>query len=121
MIKAVYINPFEQEIELVDLSLKDNDLVLEECYKLLDCDLVEFVYSRDHKLLIVDEEGLLKENNLPFKIEGIGQEYFVGKALLVNETEGCCYSGITQTEFIDIKERITFPTIKQIKEELIRR
>ena len=121
MIKAIFINPFDKEVKLIDLSLKNNDLVLEECYKLIDCDLVEFVYSRDHRLLIVDEEGLLKEGNLPFKVEGVGQEYFVGKALIVNETTECSYSSITSKEFEELQNKISFPTVEEIRNRLERR
>lgn len=90
-IKALFINPFapllSNRVEVVDLKVKEKGyLDLEECYKILDCDLVQFVYTHQNKILIVDEEGLLKENQF-FKIDNVGQQYFVGKALLVEVSD----------------------------------
>lgn len=117
-IKALFINPFasllSNRVEVIDLKIKENgDLDLEECYKILDCNLVQFVYTHQNKILVVDEEGLLKEN-LFFKIDNVGQQYFVGKALLVE------YSEENNEKFIDFNKQdrdlfnISFPNIKRI-------
>ena len=117
-IKAILINPFSQflskRVEEIDLKIKENgDLDLEECYKILDCDLVQFVYTHQNKVLVVDEEGLLKEN-LFFKIDNVGQQYFVGKALLVEISED------DNEKFVDFNEQdrdlynITFPSAAEV-------
>lgn len=41
MIQALFIDPELKEVKTVELTEKDNDIDLEECYKLLNCDLVE--------------------------------------------------------------------------------
>ena len=118
VIKALFINPFapllSNRVEVIDLKVKENgDLDLEECYKILDCDLVQFVYTHQNKILIVDEEGLLKEN-LFFKIDNVGQQYFVGKALLVE------YSEENNEKFIDFNKQdrdlfnISFPKTEDV-------
>lgn len=116
-IQAIFIDPFEQESKIVELNIKDNDIILEDCYKLLECDLVEFVYFGDKEILIVDEEGLLKENR-PFKLEGVGQQYFMGRALIVQEKGERCV-GLDEDKIQNLLSRVSFPTIQEIKEALL--
>lgn len=109
-IKAVLINPFKKSISLIDLKKKGDEIDLEHCHYLLDCDLVTFVYAKGNKLLVVDEEGLLKENNKPFKIDKVGQEYFVGKALLVQENQQIP-TDLNEQELPFLKNKISFPKV----------
>lgn len=56
--KVIFINPEEQaviEIELPDLNLKT-------FYNLMDCDLITCVQINDTDDIVVDDEGLLKDN-----------------------------------------------------------
>jgi hypothetical protein len=115
-VKAILINPFKKSVSIVDLQKEGNEMSLKHCYYLLDCDLVEFVYLKGNKILVVDEEGLLKTNK-PFKFKGAGQEYFMGKALIVQENQQTP-TDLNEQEFPYIEKRISFPTIEQIKEEL---
>lgn len=50
-------------------------------YKLMDCDLIEFVYLPHGNMLLVDEEGLLKPNRM-FDIQG-ALRAIAGKAIMV--------------------------------------
>ena len=83
---GVLIDPTSRSIKLVEVSEK---VSLKECYKLLECDMIEmanpnstFVDWRD--TLIVDEEGLLKEGQEFFKL---GVQAYAGKGLLLATTE----------------------------------
>ena len=83
-VKAIYINPKFNTVVQTNLEVKeDNDFELEQCYKLIGCDLVEFVYTRNREILVVDEEGLLKDDQFFFKIKGIGQEVFAGSGIII--------------------------------------
>lgn len=116
-IKAIFIDPMNEEAKTVELNIKDNDIILEDCYKLLECDLVEFVYFDDKEILIVDEEGLLKENR-PFKLEGVGQQYFMGKALIVQEKGERCV-GLDEDKIENLLSKVSFPTIQEVGEALL--
>lgn len=106
-VKAILINPFKKTISLIDLKKDGDEIDLDHCYELLNCDLVEFVYMKGNKILVVDEEGLLKENNMPFKIDNVGQEYFVGKALIVQENQQIP-TDLNEQELPFLKNKISF-------------
>lgn len=67
------------------------DFTLEECYKHIGCDMVELVNLRDGRILIVDEEGLLKSdfvvNHEASKLarKARASEGIVGNAILCPE------------------------------------
>ena len=72
IVNGVLIDPTSRSVKLVEVSEK---VSLKECYKHLECDLIEmanpnstFVDWRD--TLIVDESGLLKDGQEFFKIGG---------------------------------------------------
>ena len=118
-IKALLINPFSvmnsNKLELVDVPVDpkcNNEFDLHSCYKIIDCDLVEFVH---HKLidymLVVDEEGLLKSEQEFFRVPRCGQEIFCGKALMFKSDENQNY--IDMTEEDKTKLNIQFLTREQ--------
>lgn len=109
-VKAVLINPFKKSISLINLKKDRDEIDLDHCYELLDCDLVNFVYIKGNKILVVDEEGLMKENNMPFKIDKVGQEYFVGKALIVQENQQIP-TDLNKQELPFLKNKISFPQV----------
>lgn len=109
-VKAVLINPFKKTISLIDLKKDGDEIDLKHCYELMDCTFVTFVYAKGNKLLVVDEEGLMKENNMPFKIDKVGQEYFVGKALLVQENQQIP-TDLNEQELPFLKNKISFPQV----------
>ena len=110
-IKAIFIDPDNKTVSTVELTPKDGDIDLEECYKLMECNLVEFVYFGEKEILILDEEGLLRDK-IPFFIEGVGQQYFCGKALIVQEDDEVCTS-VEEDRIEAIVKMISFPEIEE--------
>ena len=103
-VKALFIDPFKRDIKLVDLEIdEENELVLKELYKFLDCELVEVVHLEGNRILIVDEEGLLKTDLRFFSLNdeiaksGSNQGYYAGKALIVDyiNSEPVDFKGMT--------------------------
>ena len=47
--------------ELTEVAPNEKEVTLKELYDLCSCDLVECVYLPNNKIMIVDEEGKLKE------------------------------------------------------------
>ena len=120
-VKAIYINPKFNTVVQTNLEVKeDNDFELEQCYKLIGCDLVEFVYTRNREILVVDEEGLLKDldNQSFFKIEGIGQEVFAGSGIII-KIDNTEYEIPIDYDIEDFKSQYTveFPTALEILKE----
>ena len=115
-VKAIYINPKFNTVVQTNLEVKeDNDLELEQCYKLIGCDLVEFVYTRNREILVVDEEGLLKDDQFFFKIKGIGQEVFAGSGIII-KIDNTEYEIPIDYDIKDFKSQYTveFPTPLEI-------
>ncbi len=115
-ITALLIDPDAKEVKTVELETKQGDISLEHCYKLMNCDLVTFVYFGKNEILICDDEGLLKENN-PFLLSGVGQEIYVGKCLVVAERGEKCI-GLTLEQIIDVKNKVTFPVVTEEEESV---
>lgn len=61
--KAVLIT---EEGELKPLTLKGRTFTLEELYELLHCEMVQVVVTRSGMILIVDEEGKLRDKEQNF-------------------------------------------------------
>lgn len=110
-IQALFIDPDAKKVETVQLREKLGDIDLEECYDLLECDLVEFVYFGNREILIVDEEGLVRNKEV-FKLEGVGQQYFAGKALVVQEKGEVC-TGLKDEQITQISSKVSFPEIEE--------
>ena len=110
-IKAIFIDPDTATTSIVNLDTKDNDIDLDVCYKLLDCDLVEFVYFGQREILILDEEGLLKQKKV-FQLKGVGQQYFCGKALIVKEEGENCTS-LDEDRIEIIRKLISYPEAQE--------
>lgn len=58
---------------------------LKEFYEMIDCKMIEIVPCPDGKIMVVDEEGLLKANpqpNIPASI--IAKRHIVGTAVVLD-------------------------------------
>lgn len=65
----------------------DTKDVLQQYYKLLDCDLIDIATRRiGDKVfdIICDDEGLLKENAIPSAVNKAGEVQLVGNLLICN-------------------------------------
>lgn len=72
----------------------DKYLRLKKMYDIIDCDLVEFMYLKDDKILIIDEEGKLKNSEINKEAtelvrqsvkRGRFNDYIVGTAILIDQ------------------------------------
>ncbi|MDF7821801.1 hypothetical protein P1X15_29560 [Runella sp. MFBS21] len=96
------INPIEKTITMVALPKKNK---LDEIYKVLDCQLIDFVNVGENDL-VIDDEGLYVEN----------QTYFTWIDLIKDEEENYQVlmkqiAGKTLFVGIDQEGSITTPTI----------
>lgn len=86
--KAVLINPHDQTVTDVDV---DTSKGLPAFYKMIDCDLVEFFQLGGGIALVIDEEGMLKDQvSDPSGEDTVPQAFFrvmdtplAGRAVLV--------------------------------------
>ena len=72
--KAILINPFDHTVKEVDILGN-----LEDCYLLMNCSTVDAISFDDDNTLLVDDEGLLRDN-MYFNIRG---RNLAGNALLM--------------------------------------
>lgn len=102
-LRGVLIDPTNKTIQEIYLS-SDEDQMLKDMYKYMDCDMIERVVSRENDLQInLDEEGCFKENNDAFFFKLTFPQYtnpYVGKAI------------ITGYDFTSLDEKITIDFIK---------
>ena len=112
IVNGVLIDPTSRSVKLVEVSEK---VSLKECYKHLECDLIEmanpnstFVDWRD--TLIVDESGLLKDGQEFFKIGG---QAYAGKGLLLSTTEEGDLTGCV-TDVDDVVKAVQFQTMMEL-------
>jgi hypothetical protein len=63
------------------------DFTLEELYKHLECDIIEVVYMPNDQIMIIDEEGRLKENPKlnPEATRMYKRGYIFGHAIICNK------------------------------------
>jgi hypothetical protein len=98
--RAILINSTDRTITEVDVPKKGT---LQAWYKLMNVELVKVVKSFGCDMLLVDEEGLMKENTL-FAFDG---QMLAGNGLVVGTTKAGgnkdCKSTIEQ-----IKNRVKF-------------
>lgn len=78
------IVPGKDDVDAVPAN--GTDYTLEECYKLLSCDLIEVVELPKGRILIVNEEGLLRRLPVNREASLLSGVMIVGPAL-------CCPSG----------------------------
>jgi hypothetical protein len=84
MRKVIVINPKSKKIETIDMPA--NAETLKFLYETIGCELVDKVGLDDKHDLILDDEGLFKEELYAFEI---GEAKLVGKAVVMSlkETE----------------------------------
>lgn len=68
---------------------KENGFTLEELYGLLECEMIEIATTfQDGKMLVVDEEGLLKPDPIVNQVASmLVGDYIVGNAIVVSQEE----------------------------------
>jgi hypothetical protein len=81
-ITAIKIDPINQTITNIELDKKN---LLKTMYAEMNCNLVDKVNLTEHNDLIIDDEGLFKEDNGKFELAGY---IFRGTALIVGHHEG---------------------------------
>lgn len=74
MADAIVIYPDGTEKEI---SPEKKKFSLEELYKIIGCDLVERCNAKDGRVIIVDEEGLLKELEYNSKATELMAEHYL--------------------------------------------
>jgi len=83
---GVLIDPSSRSIKLVEVSDK---VSLKELYKHLECNMIEMAnpnstFVKWQDTLIVDEEGLMKQGQMFFKIGG---QAYAGRGLILSTNE----------------------------------
>lgn len=81
--------------EITEVKPSDEKIfTLKECYKHTNCDIVEFVYLPNDKIMVCDEEGRLRQNpkiNLlaTLIISHLGEIFtpICGDVLLINQNQ----------------------------------
>ena len=100
-IRGILIDPINKTCEEVKLH---KELMMQHMYELMECDYIERIVDRSHKMQInLDEEGTFKPNNQPFIFYPTISVYpdpFVGKAI------------VTGYDFTSLPENITLDYIK---------
>lgn len=81
------------EGEMTEVSPKDKYFTLEELYKHINCDIIECVYLPENKIMIVDEEGMLKKRQLNLLatliVSHIRKNFVIicGDVVIINENQ----------------------------------
>lgn len=100
-IRGILIDPAHKTCEEVKLH---KELMMQHMYELMECDYIERIIDRSHKMQInLDEEGTFKPNNQPFIFYPTTSVYpdpFVGKAI------------VTGYDFESLPDDITLDFIK---------
>ena len=111
--KSIFIDSENKTI--TDIDLKGD---LQSWYDIIKCELVEVAhYFNDHDSIMVDEEGMLKSLENFFSVEGSHQEFFAGNGLVVGvDKEGNTVDCKLRAK--DIKEKITFKDLNEIRTKL---
>ena len=99
MIHGLLIDPFEQIVTKVELS-EDSTFADAKKHMQLDGPL-DVVTLSDDTMVIVDDEGLLKNNNRYFKLSEFHQP-LAGRAIIVGyDDEGATISGSYNADTIE--------------------
>ena len=99
MIHGLLIDPFEQSVTRVELS---EDSTLADAKKFMQLEgPIDIVTLTDDTMVIVDDEGLLKNNNRYFKLSEFHQP-LAGRAIVVGyDDEGATISGSYNADTIE--------------------
>lgn len=67
---------------------------LEELYEMLECDLVEMVFLRDNKIMLIDEEGKLTKSTFNKnataifnEVQRISYDWIAGHAIVCEQNQ----------------------------------
>lgn len=107
--KAVFIDVENQSISEVEVPKEER---LQALYEILNCSVVEKLTIGGNNDLIIDEEGLFKQDNKSF---AIGGAMFVGNALIMgyNDDGDWCDHNI---DIPRLSEVILFPDEDETRE-----
>lgn len=81
--RAILIDPVEKTIEEIDL--KNPNKSLQEFYDIIGCNLVEMIYLGRNIVMVIDEEGRLKDIKGAFKFLGCDDLIIAGKAVVIGD------------------------------------
>lgn len=81
--RAILIDPVEKKIEEIDV--KNGNKSLQEFYDIIGCDLVEMIYLDRNIVMVIDEEGRLKDIKGAFKFLGCDDLIIAGKAVVMGD------------------------------------
>lgn len=81
--RAILIDPVEKTIEEIDV--KNPNKSLQEFYDIIGCNLVEMVYLDRNIVMVIDEEGRLKDIKGAFKFLGCDDLVIAGKAVVIGD------------------------------------
>lgn len=81
--RAILIDPVEKKIEEIDV--KNPNKSLQEFYDIIGCNLVEMVYLDSNIVMVIDEEGRLKNFEGAFKFLGCDDLIIAGKAVVMGD------------------------------------
>jgi hypothetical protein len=84
--RALLIDPTEKKIE--EITLNNPNTSLQEFYDIIGCELVEIVDLGYNIILVIDEEGRLKQFDGAFKFLGCDDLYIAGKAVVIGDRNG---------------------------------
>ena len=118
-IQAILIDPTAKEVQFVTLACgNDGEVKLSAIYESMDCSCVTRYRLADDADLILDDEGLLKEN-YGFRI-GDYPQVFAGKALIMGihyGDDGPSWTGVPNDVNMDgLKELITWAEREEVSE-----
>jgi hypothetical protein len=102
------IDPIAQEVRVVIL---DVPLDISAIYKVLGCDLISCgVLEENGDFCYLDDEGLLKEDQKMFWVEGHEYQYFAGRALWLGSDIECEDDGYFSpaSDLVSVIERVSF-------------
>lgn len=84
--RALLIDPIEKKIEEIQLNHPNESL--QEFYDIIGCNLVEIVDIGYNIILVIDEEGRLKQIDGAFKFFGVDDLIIAGKAVVIGDRHG---------------------------------
>jgi hypothetical protein len=84
--RALLIDPTAKTIE--EITLNNPNKSLQEFYDIIGCNLVEIVDLGYNILLVIDEEGRLKNFSGAFKFLGCDDLFIAGKAVVIGDKQG---------------------------------
>lgn len=100
MIKSILIDVKNKKAEALEI-----EPTLQNYYKLLDCDLIDITERKIGEYwydIVCDDEGLLKENQIPSAVNSKSEVQLVGNLLLMNHDGEGNETSLTDEQINDL-------------------